>query len=298
MRHSKLILIACISTIIPLATAILGYQGTIIGSVFSSVLYNVLSSILSDAVDDKSGQSTNNSTNVWSDVAYVIPLIVMFVIQILLILAFLSEWGILPDLFLDAYLSVQDLALGNLYRLLGISSIVMSLYPFILRRKVVKKYHGLVVLLVGFLFLLKGFSDIGGVFSLFYDQVLHYFNFPIAIVTLVLLGYVIYAVLYSIMNADDNVEPPKRNFNRNRYDSEHEHIASRTKKYFKPRNNVRSSNRRKSHYREPVQPRKSHYREPVQPRKSHYREPVQPKINESIDDIRFESNDLLDDYKK
>ena len=47
----------------------------------------------------------------------------MALIQILLIFAMLSEMGFLPSTFLNVYLSLQNVADNNLYRVLGFSLI-------------------------------------------------------------------------------------------------------------------------------------------------------------------------------
>ena len=275
MNHSKLILVACISIIVPLTTAFLGFQGTIIGSVISSVLYNVLSGALSDVVDDNAKVTRKFTRNIEADIAYVFPLIVMLCIQFLLILAFLSEWNILPDLFLDIYLSVQGVAANNLYRILGISS--MSLYPFILTRKSVKRYHGFLIFLIGLLFLIKGFSDFGGIFSLLYNSFFQHFDFPIAIIAFILLGYVVFSLLSSMNNTTNRVtqSAPKSQVVYNNFRSKEGNL--------KNRNNF--SNSRKNTPKR----KKTHYRQ--------YNKNT-TNINESIDNIKFESNDLLDDYKK
>ena len=109
LNHSKIILVAFISAFVAITTAVLGVAGTIIGSVLSSVLYNVLSEILEKPVTNAKFPKvkSNRTSNFEWDIAYVFPLVVILFIQLMLILAFLSEWGFLPRIFLNIYLSIQ-----------------------------------------------------------------------------------------------------------------------------------------------------------------------------------------------
>ena len=104
---------AFISAFVAITTAVLGVAGTIIGSVLSSVLYNVLSEALQKPVDN-----AKLKANFEWEIAYSFPLIVMALIQLLLIFAMLSEMGFLPSTFLNVYLSLQNVADNNLYRVL------------------------------------------------------------------------------------------------------------------------------------------------------------------------------------
>ena len=313
LNHSKLVLVACISIIVPLTTAFLGFQGTIIGSVISSVLYNVLSGALSDVVEDNPSVGKKISRNIEADIAYVFPLIVMLCIQFLLILAFLSEWDIVPDLFLNIYLSVQGVAANNLYRILGISSIIMSLYPFILTKKSVKRYHGFLIFLIGLMFLLKGFSDFGGIFSVMYNTFFRHFDFPIAIITFILLAYVVCSLLVSINSTSNKVSKPTQgsnvvynDFKSNERNLRDSYGERRLKDRYDERNlrDGYGERRLKDRYDERnlrERSNSSNSRKNVRKRKkTYFKQPDKnsTNINESIDNIKFESNDLLDDYKK
>ena len=102
MNHSKIILVACISAFVALTTFVLGITGSIIGSVVSSVLYNVLSEALEKPVTDAKFPKANLE---W-DIAYVFPLVVILLIQLVWIFAFLSNWNIAS--FLYGYLSFNS----------------------------------------------------------------------------------------------------------------------------------------------------------------------------------------------
>ena len=154
MNHKKLILVGCISAFVAVLTSVLGVTGTIIGSVVSSVLYNMLSEAL-----EKPIQNAEFNTDFEWEVAYIFPLAVIALIQLLFIFALLSEWGVLPGTFLNVFLLIQQIADNNLYRVLGLALIVISVYPFVLKPDFIKKEHGIIIAIVGLIFLARGFVD-------------------------------------------------------------------------------------------------------------------------------------------
>lgn len=190
MNHAKIVLVAFISAFVAVTTAFLGVAGTIIGSVLSSVLYNVLSEIFEKPIAER-----QFSFNFEYEIAYVFPLIVISIIQLLLIAAFLSEWGILPGTFLNAYLSIQGVVDNNLYRILGGALLVMAIYPFILKPDIVKKSYGVIIGFVGIIFLARGFSDAHLSITNIYDKIFLYFDFEIEVFAFILLVIVILLIL-------------------------------------------------------------------------------------------------------
>lgn len=210
MNYSKIILVGCISAFVALLTSFLGIAGTIIGSVISSVLYNMLSEAL-----EKPVQEAAFSKDFEWEVAYVFPLIVIVLIQILFILALLSEWGFLPYTFLKAYISLQGVAGNNLYRLLGCALIIISVYPFVLKPNFIKKSHGAIIAFVGLIFLARGFVDYGNVITYFYDDIFINFDFPIAVIALILLLFVIVRILNLAKESEKEFEIIKHSINEN-----------------------------------------------------------------------------------
>ena len=275
MNHSKIILVGCISAFVAITTALLGVAGTIIGSVLSSVLYNVLSEAL-----EKPVENAKISTNFEWDIAYVFPLIVILIIQLMLILAFLSEWGFLPKIFLNIYLSIQGVASNNLYRILGLSLVVMCAYPFVIKRNYVKRFDGIVILFVGLLFLARGFSDMGNSVSQVFRLVYSYVDFPIALIAFLLLVYVVHSILSSARESEKSISPVNISKNRNLDDLELKQVVHRRK----PSRNLDDLELRQTRYTRRA-PKNNH----AQSRK---------RFNDSADEFQFESNDLLDDFKK
>lgn len=275
MNHKKIILVGCISAFVAITTVLLGVAGTIIGSVLSSVLYN----ILSEALERPVGKATFSSNFEW-EMAYIFPLIVIAFIQLVFIFALLAQWGFLPHTFLSVYLSIQDFADNNLYRLLGFSLLIISVYPFILKPDIVNKTHGAIVAFVGLIFLARGFVDFENSFTHLYGVIFTYFDFPIAIIALILLLFVIYKILISAKKSEEEFRSYKNSLKNN----------SKNMAYRRSNYNSKQNRPRFNRYKEPKV-----YQKRGENENNSY---SQVGINESSENIQFESNDLLDDYKK
>jgi len=292
LNYKKLALVGCISAFVAILTSVLGVAGTIIGSVISSVLYNMLSEAL-----EKPIEKATFSTNFEWEIAYIFPLVVIALIQLLLIFALLSEIGILPYSFLNAYLSLQHIANNNLYRLLGFALIIISVYPLVLKPDIVKKAHGVIIAFVGLIFLARGFVDLGNRITDIYDAVFAYFDLPIAIVAFVLLIFVICRILISARESEKEFKVIKHNLNEDAFKKENIHKSHHSKlhddfDYVEKRQNVRVNNHKKvNNYRQNPHPE-------VKFKNHVVRQKRESGINESSDNIQFESNDLLEDYKK
>ena len=322
MNYSKLILVGLISAFVAVLTSVLGVAGTVIGSVISSVLYNMLSEALEKPVSDVKIKHDFE----W-DVAYVFPLIVISLIQLLLICSFLAEFGILPSTFLNAYLSLQDFANNNLYRILGLALIVISVYPLVLKPENVKKVHGVIIAAIGIIFLARGFVDMGNQITDLYHPIFAVFDFPIAVIAFILLVVVIVRILMSAWESDNESKKYANSINDGSFEEKYS-------KYFE--NDVEPTHRRVVHVRKNPQTESTTFKRKISPKvdeyvhkrtahksrikdfeeklvenKGHSFKPKVNKvsnnenstqtesgINKSSKNIQFESNDLLDEYKK
>ena len=322
MNYSKLILVGLISAFVAVLTSVLGVAGTVIGSVISSVLYNMLSEALEKPVSDVKIKHDFE----W-DVAYVFPLIVISLIQLLLICSFLAEFGILPSTFLNAYLSLQDFANNNLYSILGLALIVISVYPLVLKPENVKKVHGVIIAAIGIVFLARGFVDMGNQITDLYHPIFAVFDFPIAVIAFILLVFVIVRILMSARESDNNSKKYADSINDGSFEE-------RYSKYFEK--DVEPTHRRVVHVRKNPQTESTTFKRKISPKvdeyvhkrtahksrikdfeeklvenKGHSFKPKVNKvsnnenatqtesgINKSSKNIQFESNDLLDEYKK
>lgn len=292
MNYKKIILVGCISAFVAYLTSVLGVAGTVIGSVISSVLYNMLSEAL-----EKPVSTATFSTDFEWEIAYIFPLVVIAIIQSLLIFAMLSEWGILPSSFLNAYVTLQHFANNNLYRILGVAMLVISVYPLVVKPDFIKKSHGAIIAFVGLIFLARGFVDLGNRITDIYDAVFIYYDFPIAVIALLLILFVIYHILVSAREYEREFKKIKHNIEFNKSNIHH------SKKHddfdYKKREGNRFKNKgqvSKSEATGDVK-FKSHVDENPADIDAADEKP-QTGINESSDNIQFESNDLLDDYKK
>lgn len=290
MNYKKLILVGCISAFVAFLTSVLGVAGTVIGSVISSVLYNMLSEALEKPVSDAAF-----STNFEWEIAYIFPLAVIGLIQLLFIFALLAEFGMTSSTFLNAYLSLQQIANNNLYRILGIAMLVISAYPLVVKPDIIKKSHGAIIAFVGIIFLARGFVDLGNAITDIYDVVFIYFDLPIAILALALIIYVIFQILVSARESEKEFKLFKHRMNEENFKKsnvKHVHHSSKHEDfdYEKKQDSIRVKNRK------PInQPRHEsdvHFKNHISDEKP------QGGINESSDKIHFESNDILDDYKK
>ena len=322
MNYSKLILVGLISAFVAILTSVLGVAGTVIGSVISSVLYNMLSEALEKPVSDVKIKHDFE----W-DVAYVFPLIVISLIQLLLICSFLAEFGILPSTFLNAYLSLQDFANNNLYRILGLALIVISVYPLVLKPENVKKVHGVIIAAIGIVFLARGFVDMGNQITDLYHPIFAVFDFPIAVIAFILLVVVIVRILMSAWESDNESKKYADSINDGSFEEKYS-------KYFEK--DVEPTHRRVVHVRKKPQTESTTFKRKISPKvdeyvhkrtdhksrikdfeeklvenKGHSFKPKVNKvsnnenatqtesgINKSSKNIQFESNDLLDEYKK
>ena len=322
MNYSKLILVGLISAFVAVLTSVLGVAGTVIGSVISSVLYNMLSEALEKPVSDVKIKHDFE----W-DVAYVFPLIVISLIQLLLICSFLAEFGILPSTFLNAYLSLQDFANNNLYRILGLALIVISVYPLVLKPENVKKVHGVIIAAIGIVFLARGFVDMGNQITDLYHPIFAVFDFPIAVIAFILLVFVIVRILMSAWESDNESKKYANSINDGSFEEKYS-------KYFE--NDVEPTHRRVVHVRKNPQTESTTFKRKISPKvdeyvhkrtahksrikdfeeklvenKGHSFKPkvnkvsnnenatqTESRINKSSKNIQFESNDLLDEYKK
>ncbi|MBR3112188.1 MAG: hypothetical protein IKH29_09090 [Methanobrevibacter sp.] len=290
MNYKKIILVGCISAFVAGLTSIMGVAGTIIGSVISSVLYNMLT----EALEKPVGQATFSTDFEW-EIAYIFPIVVIALIQLLLIFALLSEMGFLPYTFLSVFLSIQNFADNNLYKLLGMALIVMSVYPLVLKPDIIKKSNGAIIAFVGIIFLARGFVDVENRITDLYDAVFAYFDLPIAIIAFILLVFVIYSILVSARNSENEYKLIKHSINESNFEKSNLNKVHHSKKHddfdYEAKSHDMKSNLKKIN-----KSRHNVEKGSEVTFKNHIDQ--KSGINQSSGNIQFESNDLLDDYKK
>ena len=282
MNHKKLIFVGVISGLVTALTIVLGVAGTVVGSILFSVVYNMLAEGFEDSVSN-----AKFSPDFEWDIVYVVPLVVIALIQLLLIFALLAEIGILPYTFLNFFLSLQHLTDNNLYRLLGLALLFISAYPFVLKPDFVKKGHGLILVIVGLIFLARGFVDLRNVVTSLYDVLFARFDLPIAIIAFLLISYVIVQILLS-SNKSNNGPKPNQSKNVNRVHMDHEKMN-----VSKHSSKIANAHRNNHLYSHDVE-----FRGNVRHNSNMNHKRPNRGINKSVNEFQFESNDLLDDYKK
>ena len=289
MNYKKLILVGFISAFVAVLTSILGVAGTVIGSVISSVLYNMLSEALEEPVS-----TATFSTHFEWEIAYIFPLAVIALIQLLLIFAMLSESGFLPSTFLNAYLSLQGLANNNLYRILGIAMLIISIYPIVLKPDIIKKAHGVIIAIVGVIFLARGFVDMGNAITSIYKDVFVVFDFPIAVIAFILFVFVIIRILMSARDSQKEFRVTQHHENAENFSYQNVRKVHHSKKH-----NDFDYDKKMEEIRVKRYNRAKKQKAPeIQLKNQDINESNDPRINKSSGNIQFESNDLLDDYKK
>ncbi len=283
MNYKKLILVGFISAFVAVLTSVLGVAGTVIGSVISSVLYNMLS----EALENPVSKATINRDFEW-EIAYVFPLVVIALIQLLLIFALLSEFGFLPEAFVNFYLLIQGFANNNLYRILGIAVLIISVYPLVLKPEFVKKEHGVLLIFVGLIFLARGFVDLGNTITDIYDAAFIHFDLPIAIVAFLIITFVIIRILMSAHGSDKEAKSKNvKMFNPEDVQKHRNSIQNDGHNTIK----VNTSKRK-------IRPVKTQNESNVSFKKDLTVDKDSLNINTSSGEIHFESNDLLDEYRK
>ncbi len=294
MNYKKLILVGFISAFVAVLTSIMGVAGTIIGSVITSVLYNMLTEALEKPVDKASFKPSFE----W-DVAYVFPLVVIALIQLLLIFALLAERGILPHTFVSAYMSLQGIADNNLYRLLGVALLIISAYPLVLKPDFVKKEHGGIIAFVGLIFLARGFVDLGNVVTDVYDDIFINFDLPIAIIAFILLAVVICRILILSRRSQKESAVVQHAINEENFSQENIHKPHHSAKHKDFDYHVKREKAPEKHIKRAKEPKQSSQSNHEVKFNNHVGdEKPEPGINRSSEKIIFESNDLLDEYKK
>ena len=290
MNYKKIILVGCISAFVAGLTSIMGVAGTIIGSVISSVLYNMLT----EALEKPVGQATFSTDFEW-EIVYIFPIVVIALIQLLLIFALLSEMGFLPYTFLSVFLSIQNFADNNLYKLLGMALIVMSVYPLVLKPDIIKKSNGAIIAFVGIIFLARGFVDVENRITDLYDAVFAYFDLPIAIIAFILLVFVIYSILVSARNSENEYKLIKHSINEGNFEKSNLNKVHHSKKHDDFDYEAKSHDMKLNH-KKINKSRHNVEKGSEVTFKNHIDQ--KSGINQSSGNIQFESNDLLDDYKK
>ena len=204
VKHFHIIMAAFISGTVALFTSVLGVSGTIIGSVLSSFLYQLLSGYS----EEKLEEGGLRKPKLANEIVYIFPLVVIGIFELIFVFSALHyKFDMLFDI-------LESAVNNNLFRLMGISLILLGAYPFFDSNNIDKR-NGLLILVIGVLLFLRGLVDISdmtlNVFYTFFAQfdMLFALFVVFAIVLVILNIFIGYEKAYSKSNEFVNQHMPK-----------------------------------------------------------------------------------------
>lgn len=235
VKHFNIIMAAIISGIVALFTSFLGVSGTVIGSVISSFLYQLLSGYFeektenidfskSKGIDKSYAQNSgygdyggpSNSSNLASKIAFIFPIVVVIIVECLFFLTSIHYN------FLQLFHVLEAATSQNLFRVMGIGLLIISLFPMFKPDKV-ERVNGFLVALMGLVLLLRGLMDFNSTLINFFYNFVKQFDLVIAIIVIIVLLIVVLNVLregfsLSSTNSNLNQEYNARRINTSDYD--------------------------------------------------------------------------------
>jgi hypothetical protein len=185
-----------VAGIVAYATAILGIGGTVIGAVLGAILYQVMSHLFKEPLEKIETQ------NFEAKIVYVIPLVLIVIVEVLHILAMNY---INPD---SIFYQLEAATNYNLFRSIGAGLIIMGLYP-IIQSEYIKKSHGYIILVVGVIVLLGGFADFNTPITDLYSVIYSEMGIIIPLIVIAAISYVAIAITSEAVN----IYKEKKNFN-------------------------------------------------------------------------------------
>lgn len=288
VSHSKIILAGLISGMVALTTGILGVTGTVIGSVIASVIYNFLSESLESQIEKA------DITKFENELIYLFPLIVITIIHFSFILAFLADLNFIGYSYLNVYLTLQDLVSNNLYRILGISTLFISIYPRFLKTEKLNASESILLAFVGVIFLLKGFIDFNNPIVYLYRDFYSNVTFQLAIIAFIILIYLILKLGYAAYHSNLKQDIKHKNMSKKDLDDlklKKINFKDVNKGSFK--NNSKLKNHDSKNY---VYKKNNKFDSHFKKLNSENKEDL--KINTSSENIKFVSNNMFNDKKK
>lgn len=222
----EIIIAGIIAGVVAYTTSILGIKGTVLGAVITSILVELLSNVFKEPFERTSLRKKSLK------IIYLLPLVIIGFIE-------------LVYLFVDASFTayqlfnlLEDVSNNNLFRIMGLSLIIMGIYP-IIQPKDIKRLYGLIVLIMGIILVLRGFIDADFTFVSLYSVI--FVEYDLLLTGIVIAGLAF--VIFNVINESFKVKSTKSSeydeirdsFNKN-------YKKSKNKKYkHKPKNNTYKS---------------------------------------------------------
>ncbi len=187
----EIIIAGIIAGIVAYTTSILGIKGTVLGAVITSILVELLSNFFKEPFEKTSLRKKSVK------LIYLLPLVVIGLIELVYLFMDVSFHSYQLFNFLES------MANNNLFRIMGISLILMGISP-IIRSKAIKREYGLIVLVVGVILSLRGFVDADFAFVSLYAPLFTEYDLIITTFILFGLGFVIFKVVKEVLELKDD----------------------------------------------------------------------------------------------
>jgi hypothetical protein len=170
-----------ISGIVAFTTSKLGVGGTVMGAVLGSMLYQLLSHYFREPLKNV------KTERVESRAVFAIPLIIIVIIEFIYLLGNF-QWR--PQ---QIFYLLEEATSWNLFRSIGVGLMVMGIYP-LLQPETIKKSYGYVLLLMGFIVLLRGLVDVNSPLVTVYRAIFYEFDVLITVTVILSLIYMIISI--------------------------------------------------------------------------------------------------------
>ncbi|NLU04047.1 MAG: hypothetical protein GXW97_03720 [Methanothermobacter sp.] len=170
-----------ISGIVAFTTSKLGVGGTVMGAVLGSMLYQLLSHYFREPLKNV------KTERVESRAVFAIPLLIIVIIEFIYLLGNF-QWR--PQ---QIFYLLEEATSWNLFRSIGVGLMVMGIYP-LLQPETIKKSYGYVLLLMGFIVLLRGLVDVNSPLVTVYRAIFYEFDVLITVTVILSLIYMIISI--------------------------------------------------------------------------------------------------------
>ena len=164
-----------ISGVVAFTTSKLGVGGTVMGAVLGSMLYQLLSHYFREPLKNV------KTERVESRAVFAIPLLIIVIIEFIYLLGNF-QWR--PQ---QIFYLLEEATSWNLFRSIGVGLMVMGIYP-LLQPETIKKSYGHVLLIMGFIVLLRGLVDVNSPLVTVYRAI--FYEFDVLITFTVILGLI------------------------------------------------------------------------------------------------------------
>jgi hypothetical protein len=184
-----------ISGIVAYTTSTLGIAGTVIGAVLGSMLYQFMTHVFREPLEDVEPKKIE--PEVVSKIVYIFPLLVILAVEVIYL--FSSVYWKSEHIFYILEQATGD----NLFRSIGAGLLIMGIYPFV-EPENIKKEYGYILMGVGAIKLLAGFSNLNTPITNLYSMIYSELGLIISLLVIGALCYVILSIAEDCINTINN----------------------------------------------------------------------------------------------